>query len=73
MNAFTEVFLLMFTAVTLTQYWLARRQAAYVLANRESVPAAFTQTVSLAAHEKAADYTLANQNLVMLSVVLAWC
>ncbi len=63
MNAFTEVFLLMFTAVTLTQYWLAKRQAAYVLANREAVPTAFAQTVSLAAHEKAADYTLAKSTL----------
>jgi STE24 endopeptidase len=63
MNAFTEVFLLMFTAVTVTQYWLARRQAAYVLANKESVPSAFAQTVSLVAHEKAADYTLAKSKL----------
>ncbi len=63
MNAFTEVFLLMFAVVTATQYWLARRQAAYVFANKESVPSAFAQTVSLAAHEKAADYTLAKSKL----------
>jgi len=63
MNTFTEVFLLMFAVVTATQYWLARRQAAYVLANKESVPSAFAQTVSLAAHEKAADYTLAKSKL----------
>ena len=49
--------------VTATQFWLAKRQTAYVLAHRNDVPEAFTQTVSLAAHQKAADYTLAKSKL----------
>ncbi len=63
MNSFTVVFLLVFAIVTATQFWLAKRQAAYVLAHRNDVPEAFTQTVSLAAHQKAADYTLAKSKL----------
>lgn len=59
MNTFSYLFLLTFAAVTVTQFWLAKRQAAYVLANRENVPAAFSATISLSAHQKAADYTLA--------------
>ena len=63
MNSFTVLFLLMFAIVTATQFWLAKRQAAYVLAHRDEVPEAFLQTVSLAAHQKAADYTLAKSQL----------
>jgi STE24 endopeptidase len=63
MNSFTVLFLFVFAIVTATQFWLAKRQAAYVLAHRDNVPEAFTQTVSLAAHQKAADYTLAKSQL----------
>ncbi|MEI6745469.1 MAG: M48 family metallopeptidase [Methylococcaceae bacterium] len=63
MNSFTVLFLLMFAIVTATQFWLAKRQAAYVLAHRDDVPEAFSQTVSLAAHQKAADYTQAKSKL----------
>ncbi len=63
MNKFTVLFLLMLAIVTATQFWLAKRQAAYVLAHREDVPEAFTKNVSLAAHQKAADYTQAKSEL----------
>lgn len=59
MNTFTYLFLFFLVAVTATQFWLAKRQAAYVLAHRDEVPQAFSETVSLSAHQKAADYTLA--------------
>jgi STE24 endopeptidase len=55
---FTTVFLAMF-AVTLTlRLWLARRHAAHVQAHRATVPAAFADRIGLAAHQKAADYTV---------------
>ncbi|MDD5229114.1 MAG: M48 family peptidase, partial [Methylococcales bacterium] len=63
MNSFTLLFVFAFAIVTATQFWLAKRQAAYVLAHRNDVPEAFTQTVSLTAHQKAADYTLAKSQL----------
>jgi STE24 endopeptidase len=63
MNTFTFLFLSVFAVVTATQFWLAKRQAAYVLAHRDNVPDAFKQTVSLAAHQKAADYTQAKSEL----------
>jgi STE24 endopeptidase len=63
MNSFTLLFLLIFAIVTATQFWLAKRQAAYVLAHRDNVPEAFSKAVSLAAHQKAADYTLAKSKL----------
>ena len=43
----------------LTQYWLTTRQMRHVAQHRSAVPAAFASSVTLAAHQRAADYTLA--------------
>ena len=42
-----------------TKLWLATRQMRHVANKRDAVPAAFTGTVTLPAHQRAADYTLA--------------
>jgi STE24 endopeptidase len=58
--------------------WLAIRQMRHVAAHRGAVPAAFAGTVSLEAHQKAADYTLARGRFGLISmaftttVLLAW-
>jgi STE24 endopeptidase len=58
--------------------WLAWRQMRHVAAHRDAVPPAFAGTVSLQAHQKAADYTLARGRfgLITLAVgtalLLAW-
>ncbi len=60
------------------KFWLASRQMRHVAAHRVAVPAAFAGTVALAAHQKAADYTLvrARFGLVTLAVgtalLLGW-
>ena len=43
--------------------WLATRQMRFVAAHRDAVPSAFARTVTLEAHRKAADYTLAKGRL----------
>ena len=43
----------------LTQYWLTTRQMRHVAQHRAAVPAAFASSVTLAAHQRAADYTMA--------------
>jgi STE24 endopeptidase len=43
----------------LTKLWLSGRQVRHVAKHRAQVPAAFAHTISLEAHQKAADYTLA--------------
>jgi STE24 endopeptidase len=43
----------------LTKLWLSGRQVRHVAQHRDQVPAAFAHTISLDAHQKAADYTLA--------------
>ncbi len=59
----STVLTLMFAAAVmaslLVKLWLATRQMRHVAAHRHSVPPAFAKTISLEAHQKAADYTLA--------------
>ncbi len=58
--------------------WLALRQMRHVAAHRGAVPAAFVGTVSLQAHQKAADYTLARGRFGLVNLafgtalLLAW-
>jgi STE24 endopeptidase len=48
--------------------WLAWRQMRHVAAHRHAVPAAFAEKVSLDAHQKAADYTLARGRFGLVSL-----
>jgi STE24 endopeptidase len=52
------------------KFWLATRQMRHVAAHRTEVPAAFAATVPLAAHQKAADYTLVRSRFALLSLAL---
>lgn len=60
------------------KFWLASRQIRHVARHRDEVPAAFASTVSLAAHQKAAGYTITKARLGLLelafgaAVLLAW-
>ena len=54
----------------LTKLYLNGRQVRHVAQHRISVPQAFADRISLAAHQKAADYTLAKSRLA--TVDLAW-
>jgi STE24 endopeptidase len=47
--------------------WLASRQLRHVAAHRAAVPTAFAATVSLASHQRAADYTIARGRFGLLS------
>ena len=51
--------------------WLSHRQMRHVAAHRGTVPAAFAGTISLQAHQKAADYTLAKGRFGTLSTAFA--
>ncbi len=72
------VFALALAAWLLVRLWLATRQVRHVAAHRNQVPPAFAGTVTLEAHQRAADYTLAKSRLALASmafgcaVVLGW-
>ncbi|PKO59488.1 MAG: peptidase M48 [Betaproteobacteria bacterium HGW-Betaproteobacteria-18] len=54
----------------LLRFWLSSRQIRHVAQHREVVPVAFARTISLVAHQKAADYTLAKARLGLLEMAL---
>ncbi len=54
----------------LLRFWLTSRQIRHVAQHREAVPATFAHTITLAAHQKAADYTVAKARLGLLEMVL---
>ena len=74
----TVVFALALVAGTLLKFWLASRQIRHVARHRGTVPERFSSTVSLAAHQKAADYTVAKTRFGLLelafgaAMLLAW-
>jgi STE24 endopeptidase len=69
-TAVTFVFAFALLAMLLTRMWLTSRQIRHVSQHRDQVPPAFAGTVTLQAHQRAADYTLARQRLDLLST--AW-
>ncbi|MED5618614.1 M48 family metallopeptidase [Ideonella sp. BN130291] len=74
----TLLFAVALVASLLVKLWLATRQMRHVAAHRQTVPEAFAGSVSLQAHQKAADYTLAKGRFSLLSmafgtvVLLGW-
>jgi STE24 endopeptidase len=74
----TLAFAAALVAGLVVKFWLASRQIRYVAAHRDAVPAPFSTTVALPAHQKAADYTIAKARfgLIELAVgaalLLAW-
>lgn len=78
MNEFTVIFVVALLLMTGIERWLSLRQRRHVIANREAVPEAFKTQISLSAHQKAADYTVAKggfnrgEGLYSMVVLLLW-
>jgi STE24 endopeptidase len=72
LNNFSSMFTLIFAALLVAglvvKYWLSSRQIRHVAEHRNAVPAAFTQNITLAAHQKAADYTLTKSRFGLLEL-----
>ena len=63
----TVLFVAALLASLVVKFWLTTRQMRHVAAHRGGVPPAFAGSVGLAAHQRAADYTLAKGRLGLLS------
>ncbi|MEK0416936.1 MAG: hypothetical protein RI949_942 [Pseudomonadota bacterium] len=59
----TWTWIAVLVAGLVTRLWLSQRQMRHVAAHRARVPEAFASTVTVQAHQKAADYTLAKGRL----------
>ena len=57
-NTFSLSFFLALLLMVALRRWLSQRQVAHILAHRAQVPAQFAGRIDLAAHQKAADYTV---------------
>ena len=74
----TLLFAVALVVSLLVKFWLATRQMRYVAAHRSAVPAGFAPNVSLAGHQKAADYTVVKGRFGLLvmafgaAVLLGW-
>jgi STE24 endopeptidase len=66
----TAAFAAALLASLAVKLWLATRQMRHVAAHRGQVPAAFAGHVTLQAHAKAADYTLAKGRLGLVGMAL---
>jgi len=55
------------------EFWLAKRQSVYVKNHRANVPDAFKTQISLSAHQKAADYTIAKGKLGDIDRLIGLC
>jgi STE24 endopeptidase len=77
-SIFTVLFAVALMTGLLLKLWLATRQIRHVALHRGSVPSAFVAHISLPAHQKAADYTIAKLRLGILelsfgvAVLLGW-
>lgn len=65
----TFVFLILVAATTGIRLWLLHRQTRAVQARRHEVPTPFSAAVSLADHQRAADYALANARISRIDIV----
>lgn len=72
MADYSLVLTLLFSAALmlglLTKFYLASRQIRHVARHRDQVPAAFAGTISLASHQKAADYTITKARFGLLEL-----
>ncbi len=67
--AFTITFIGLLISTTLVRFWLSGRHINHVNAHRNTVPVAFANTIELAAHQKAADYSVAKSKLIILETI----
>lgn len=64
-STLTIAFVALLIITTITRIWLGRRHVGHIQANRNQVPAAFADSISLDAHQKAADYSSAKTRLMI--------
>ena len=67
--AFSLLFITFFILTLALRFWLAGRHIRHVLAHRARVPAEFAARIPLAAHQKAADYTIAKTKFGLLTLL----
>jgi STE24 endopeptidase len=68
--AFSILFVSFIILTLIVRFWLASRHIRHVLTHRGAVPAEFAEKIPLAAHQKAADYTVARTKFGLLTLLV---
>jgi STE24 endopeptidase len=66
---FSVLFVTFFVLTLALRFWLASRHIRHVARHRAQVPAEFAAKIPLAAHQKAADYTVAKTRLGLVTLL----
>ncbi|MGB4347855.1 MAG: M48 family metallopeptidase [Burkholderiaceae bacterium] len=69
-QTFSYLFAAFLLATLTVKLWLSVRQLRHVLAHRDAVPEQFAEKIPLAAHQKAADYTVDKTRLKIVMLVV---
>jgi len=69
MSTFSVLFLAALLITTGMRLWLATRHVQHIWAHRDAVPTAFADEISLEAHRKAADYSIAKTRVNIAAIV----
>ena len=68
---FSILFVGVLLVTVLLRFWLAARQMRHVATHRVAVPPQFAEKIPLAAHQKAADYTIAKTRFGLLRLAIS--
>lgn len=69
-NTLTLTFIGLLAFSTLIRFWLGTRQINFVQAHRNKVPEAFSQNITLDAHQKAADYASSKTKIGLSEILI---
>ncbi|MGZ3253082.1 MAG: M48 family metallopeptidase [Burkholderiaceae bacterium] len=69
--AFSILFISFLAITVIVRFWLGSRHIRHILAFRSAVPPQFAEKIPLAAHQKAADYTIAKTKLSMVMLLVS--
>ncbi len=70
LNSFSVVFLVALALMITLRLWLGQRQITHILRHRDAVPPQFSDRVSIYAHQKAADYSVARARFGRLGLAV---
>lgn len=70
MPLFTLIFLAALGGTILLRLWLSQRHLRHISRHRDAVPDGFADAISLASHQRAADYSNAKTRLEMLHILV---
>src|ERR1035437_1797179 len=70
-QAFSVLFVCFLILSLVVRFWLGSRHIRHILAHRSAVPPQFAEKVPLAAHQKAADYTIAKTKMGLVTMLVS--